>query len=1538
MYYIWIVSGNRCKDVYLPDQATWTGEINLGKNDIGADADISIPIRTLDGACFVACPPGFAWENQRTKRGEMAVRDGLALTMTGGPYRIGMVFSRYDIRNTVFKKYLLPEAGKVEIGRNPTCALCFSEPSISALHGTLEIKNGQCVYQDSSSLGSYVNGIALKGYVQLRFGDVITLSSGAKIVYLRDIIAVNHTLQLAGIRLKPALLRAQPPQNEEEKEIPSLIEYHHRMIRIVEPPDTTAVEIEPPPSKAERDEPPVWVTLGPSMTMVLPMAVGVIVANRPVAGLAMIGTSSLLAVFWGSMNVRYRKQREAETEKKRVGVYQRYIQEMDQELRALNEKEYNRLCLNHPDIGQCAMFPGENRRRLWERMPSHADFLSVRLGKGGVPLPGAITTQGQRLSLIDDPLRNEPQKLIDAYGTVKKAPVTLPLWDTPMVGVLGGDAALAFVKGMVLQLAVLHSYHDVKICVLTESGQKSEWEWARWLPHVFASEDRQLRMVVSNPVSRQVVLSHLDEVLEMRVTAMQESQAQSDEEAHPEAALPFYVVICTNPALLENKPMMRNVLSSPLGFSIVLLAKTPEMLPKECNVMLDTDGGNLITLDGRNTRVDFEYPHHELLRSFAKRIAPIRVKASLEDAAIPTLVTFLEIYGVRRVENLDVWRFWNENKAYEGLKSVVGMGSGGQPFVLDISDKAHGPHGLMAGTTGSGKSVMLETYILSLALNYHPDQVRFILIDYKGGGMADTFRTLPHTTGIIDNLQGERVINRALSSIQGEIHRRERIFRDAGVNNIDDYIRFFGDDPNEEKLPHLIIIVDEFAELRNEQPDFMRELVSASRVGRSLGLHLILATQKPSNSVSDEIWANTNFRICLRVQSRGDSMDMLHRPDAAYIKGMGRCFIQIGNDEIFEQVQTSYSGAAYRPDEPNLDEMPSMLDDAGQTVRVKKKKKSGSKREYTQMNAVLDLIQQTAARYSLARQTRLWLDELKNTIFLSDIPGFADCCYREGRWPENQEGLSFPFALADDVANQRYLPAGADLIASRGLMIVGLAGSGKTTLVQTMIAALTSRYDPAHLRVYVMSLSSRTLGYLSVYPHVGEIVYEGEVHETCRLLRLLRDESEARAKRFEAAWTNNFVEYNRSQQLKGLPVEPAITVFVDRMAQAREMLEDDEEMLSLFYTLIREGSSTGIYFVVTSLGGTEVPLKLRDCFRGVALQMRERGDYSDTVGKRVPREMPDIAPFPGRGIFVVDEQPYEIQCALPANAPTDVERAQALTALGQEMAAAWKGEKAPGTPRIPAKPSFADFAAAPGYQEALSGPLTLPLAYDLDSGLPLSMDLQKNYSFLVLGGRKSGKTNALMHIGRLFREKGGDVFVLGGTEWMDFCQETGASLLKPATPEWEAFMTSLLEDYGKPRKQAKDAAKNKDQLYQTAAGFKPFALLIDNLETYMSGDTALKENELKLLAFLTATAENSAMYTFMSMAPANMRSLSMLNPLKTLVGQQRGIVLGGRLGEVSPWNVNVPYRQKNAVLPAGTAYYISGDQCRQIVFPLLADT
>ncbi len=1545
MFYMLLLFENRCKDVYLPDVSHWTGSIMLPSIETHWKKDITIPVRALDGEWYLVCPDGFSWEDKTIKTQEIQIRNRVGVVVSKNGMQIKIQFIACRLSDTVFKKFLLPKDGRVLIGRDSKSDIAVNDEAISTHHGTLIINGNGCQYKDQDSrLGSFINGLRLTNENRaLRFGDVITLPSGFKLIYLGSIIAINNANRIQSISLSPAVMKTKnTAEMERDKKLPQMIKYHHRMVRIVEKRDEEPIEVEAPITMQAQNEQPMILTLGPSLTMMVPMGLTILVGARSPAGLVMVGGSSAMAVMWGVINARYRHKKAAEAENKRRRIYTKYIAEMDELLRDKYDKELNRLLLNNPDVGQCAAMPSSNPRRLWERMPAHVDFSEVRLGRGDVPMPNQISFPKEKLSMVEDPLRENMKRLDEAYRCIKNAPVTLKLMDNPIVGILGKSMAKEVAKSIVVQLAALHSYHDLKICILADDECGSEWQWARWLPHVFASEDRLLRMVVANASGRQAVLSYLDEVISIRVASLSERKDQGDEEKRSEALLPHYVVVCTNPELLENKPLLRTILSTELGFTLIMLADGVEHLPKECMLMIDTESGNVLTADGDSTTVDLEYSHDELLKQFSESIAPIRVKASTEDAAIPTLVTFLEIYGVKNVNELDVWRFWNENKAYDGLKSIIGYRAGSQPFILDISDKAHGPHGLVAGTTGSGKSVMLETYILSLALNYSPDMVRFILIDYKGGGMADTFKDLPHVTGIIDNLQGERVIQRALASIEGEIHRRERIFKETGVNNIHDYIRFFGDDPKEEKLPHLIVIVDEFAELKSEQPDFMAKLVSASRVGRSLGLHLILATQKPAGSVSPEIEANTNFRICLRVQSRGDSMDMLHRPEAAYIKGMGRCYIKVGNDEIFEQVQTSYSGAEYNPNETDTRFLPKLLDDAGQVVNIKKKKKKTNEKVPTQMGAVLDLISRITKEHGMTDHHMLWQPILGKMLHMDDLKEFKECRFTNGIWPNPDGSLAFPFAIADDVANQRYITAWVDLTASKNLMLVGLAGTGKTTLIQTMVYSLVNRYSPEHLNIYIMSLSSRTLGNLLEFPQVGDIVFGGEEHEVYRMLDMLKRECEQRKRKFEAAYVNGFVEYNRARKAKGQSTEPAIVVFIDRMQQLRDVIENNEEVYADFFTLIREGSSSGLYFVISSLGGNEIPLKLRDAFNGIALQLRERSDYNEVLGVRVPVDMDSIAPINGRGMALVGETPYEIQILLAAHAETDIDRINSISELARLMNTAWKGNSVKGIARIPDDPTFEQFSLTPGYIEAKNDMLMLPVAYGINSGDARVIDLQTEFSYLITGGRKTGKTNALMCIAKEFIERGGQVYVIGSDEWMQFIHENGLTRLMPESQDCIEFINSkLIEQYIKPRNAAKKTAVNKAELRKIAASHQPIAFIFDDIDAYLDiTKNPNFANAVRMIGFMCTDAANCGIYTFMSVSANSLNSVSRQNPVSQLIGQGRGIALGGKFGDCDVWNVPntvMNYKQKNALLPKGTGYIIASDSVEQIVFPLLVE-
>lgn len=328
----------------------------------------------------------------------------------------------------------------------------------------------------------------------------------------------------------------------------------------------------------------------------------------------------------------------------------------------------------------------------------------------------------------------------------------------------------------------------------------------------------------------------------------------------------------------------------------------------------------LISTTDSSKTVEFTYPI--LQDADAKRIvnllAPVYSEEISLEGTLTKSISMFEMLNILAVDDLNLEERWNKSQVFRSMAAPIGVTTNGL-ISLDLHDKAHGPHGLVAGTTGSGKSEILQTYILSMATLFHPYEVGFVIIDFKGGGMVNQFKDLPHLLGAITNIDGKE-IDRSLKSIKAELQKRQRLFAEAEVNHIDKYIRKFKAREVNTPLPHLILIVDEFAELKAEQPEFMKELISAARIGRSLGVHLILATQKPSGQVNEQIWSNSRFKLCLKVQGQEDSNEVLKSPLAAEIKEPGRAYMQVGNNEVFELLQSAYSGAPEKMDDTSIKE------------------------------------------------------------------------------------------------------------------------------------------------------------------------------------------------------------------------------------------------------------------------------------------------------------------------------------------------------------------------------------------------------------------------------------------------------------------------------------------------------------------------------------------------------------------------------------------------------------------------------------------
>lgn len=832
-----------------------------------------------------------------------------------------------------YAKYDIRRMGRITIGEGESNLIRYDyQRLISREHAEIIRKGREYMISCKGQNGLYVNSKYITGTEILHFGDYINIYS-LHMVFLGDILSVDKSNADVHINEKYLLPLSdeeeeQNTAEETETEIQPVKKLFHRSPRIIEKIEQDTIEIEEPPKEIKSQKKPVLMTIGPSFTMAIPMLLGallMIVSSRAsgrstglfmYSGLIMAVSSATIGIIWGTINMRYQKKTEAENETHRYEAYSNYLVKKTEEIK--EKYVHNQKALNsmYPDADTCVSYD-EKSAMLWNRNFTHEDFLSCRLGQGDMDFQVTIEVPKEKFRLDRDELAEKPEFIEKNYKTLTKVPVLLNLLEHRLVGIVGGQGkkgAIQVAKVIAAQIAACNCYTDVKM-IFVYDGDNSEdsgqWDFARWLPHVWA-EDKKIRYIASNKLEAGEIFYEIAKIFRQRIENA--SVVHAGIEVIPK---PYFVMILSDPSLIEEELIAKYVFdsSSEIGLTTLMLSTTSEMLPNACEYIVENDSYfqgvyNVSAQKENRTKVHFDTVNPKKLDKFSRTLSNIEVQEVETGGEIPNSLTFFDMYGISRPSDLRAEERWLKNRNYDNIRGLIGQKSGGAPCYMDVHEKYHGPHGLVAGTTGSGKSETLQTYMLSLAINYSPDDIGFFIIDYKGGGMANLFDGLPHMIGQISNLSGNQVY-RAMVSIKSENRRRQRIFTEHGVNNINSYTKLYKNKEAAVPIPHLFIIIDEFAELKREEPDFMKELISVAQVGRSLGVHLILATQKPSGTVDDNIWSNSKFRLCLRVQDRQDSNDMLHKPDAAYITQAGRCYLQVGNDEVYELFQSGWSGAPY---------------------------------------------------------------------------------------------------------------------------------------------------------------------------------------------------------------------------------------------------------------------------------------------------------------------------------------------------------------------------------------------------------------------------------------------------------------------------------------------------------------------------------------------------------------------------------------------------------------------------------------------------
>ncbi|CAH1207668.1 ESX secretion system protein EccC [Paenibacillus auburnensis] len=1253
------------------------------------------------------------------------------------------------------------------------------------------------------------------------------------------------------------------------------------------------VEVPNPPMLQEKPEISWYGLLLPPIVM---LVITALIAMTSQSIFLLISVATTVMTLVGSLGgavtqIRKYKHKKGERESK----YLQFISDTRSELSVAREQQTAAMNEMFPEPEQCIRRIMETDNRLWEKTPVHNDFLAVRLGVGSAPLAVEIRYTKQAIVMETDPLIMEPQRLAMDYAKVSGVPITVNLLEQEICG-LAGDAVKTgeMLKSMLLQVVTHQGYDDVRIVVLTDDAGLDRWSWLKFLPHLW-DDSMNVRFILCGRALAHQVLSEMYGILkdrELRTTGG--------------GALPHYLFVVEDASLLENELIGKYLYNgnAKLGVSTVFVAPNTAYLPMNCKTVVNLQG-NSGEMANRTTgeKTAFTPDRADLkgLDFAARKLAPLRIKQGNASFALPSSVSLMEMLEAEKVTDTDVLLNWTRNKTYMGMSVPIGVRAGGEPLYLDMHETGYGPHGLVAGTTGSGKSELLQSIIVSQAIHYHPHDIAFVLIDYKGGGMADAFKGMPHLVGTITNLDGNQTA-RALLSIKSELMRRQRVFSEHGVNSVDKYQKLYYSRPDRQgmpAIPHLIMIADEFAELKQDQPDFMKELVSTARVGRSLGVHLILATQKPAGVVDDQIWSNSKFKICLKVQDEADSRDVIKRPDAAMIKEPGRAYIQVGNDEIFELFQSAFSGADYDP-QGELQKLENQIKriykvsvtGRNEQIYPLEEEKIARHEVPSQLQAMVEHITLTAERFGISPVKGPWLPPLPETVYLEEIIT-ANYWERENARPRRDALLSIPVGLLDDPRGQKQEALEFDFAGEGNLFIYGAPGTGKTVLLRTMCLSASLLYSPQEVHIYVMDFGGSSLKSLERLPHVGGIMTLEQEEKIDQFMRFIFRIMEERRGLFEEAGSEGFADYRR-----GGRELPAVLVMIDNYFALSETYEDiDTQMV----VLAREGFKYGIYLIATATNSALVRYKLSVNFQmAVSLQMTEKSEYDGIVGRTEGLEPGKTA---GRGL-VRGKPPLEFQTALPEFRELRTE------AIIDRLYQAAATRAVP----IPVMPAAIDLAALPGE----GGKLAIGLSSnDLQ---PVHIDLQSTPVLMVAGDAMSGKSTLLVSWITLLaeRQKSLEVYALDSSG-MGLYEIMNRSYVKDLSgvEDMFEFVEVFKEKLESRRSELVACRMSGGDPVLLAAGWNPIVFVIDKLSEF-TGNEMFALHELleriirqdRGLKISVIAADNT------SELASNWDSLG-----KVIREEQTGILLG-RIKEQNLYSVSYPYGSQERNMLQGDGYLI----------------
>ena len=979
------------------------------------------------------------------------------------------------------------------------------------------------------------------------------------------------------------------------------------------------------------------------------------------SSLAAIGALMMLVTLMASA-VLVLGQR-GKTSRVRQQQRERYLDYLERQRTELGEDEHRLVqSARSSDPETSALLSiARSPERLWERRRDDDDYMRVRLGAGEADVR-SFTRAGEDnvLQLTDEFMQAEMELVEQRFSVVRELPIRLDLTLGGNITVVGDQQFTDRVaRVLVSQVATLSSPEDASLALVTPPESLDRWQWLQWLPHLAD----QSRTSPSGPVRRiapdvRELMTLLRQDLRHRQGAAAELR-RNLQGTQASTRFPRLVVLLDSPGShAADLPIGdREVSARALGVSVVHLLSSRLHEPDDVAVRISQEGPGSATATIESYQRRDAAPRRERVRldelnpldaeALARVLAGVRLSPdSLEHDAERQTMAAAELMGIRDVEHVDLDRAWEPRPRPSFLRVPIGTDDSGDPVMLDLKEAAHfgmGPHGLCVGATGSGKSELLRTLVLGLLATHGPADVNLVLVDYKGGATFAPFADAPQVSGVITNLSEDaNLVERVYASLEGEVQRRQQLLKDAGnLSDVSTYRRIrlerakHGEEM--EPLPHLLVIIDEFGELLTARPDFIELFLSIGRIGRSIGVHLLLSSQRIEGGKLRGLDTYLSYRIGLRTLSESESRTVLETPDAFSLPPLpGYGYLKV-DTTTYTRFRAGYVSGPLTEDEDEhwQDDEPRILPLPRYAHQSESPAEQGSggvdesqalvDDEITGPTVLDTVVRQLAAR---PRATApVWLPPMPDAMTLDQTLG-APVATNRGLRVRRARQMLLPIGLLDDPARQRQSVWQLDLNRAGGhVLVVGAPSSGRTTVLRTIAASLALTHHPDEAVVHALDLLGSNLTALHDLPHSGGVAVRMEpevvrrtveeitayLHEREDLFRRYRAEDLAAARRLAAAGT--------APELADRMLADVV-LLVDGYGQ---LADEFEEIADAVADLVRRGGAYGIHVVATVSRPNEVKLN-QQTFFGTRLELRLGDPQESSVASKLSRTLSSDRP------------------------------------------------------------------------------------------------------------------------------------------------------------------------------------------------------------------------------------------------------------------------------------------------------------------------